>query len=99
MKAIRDQLSLKEYFQSVWDYVHSHTRFVLRPAIAVLFIALLIMVPILERRSPQEAYAVETDIKKIAAETHVMVLKTKQKKWTVIWIVPMKNGGGVDNEE
>jgi hypothetical protein len=95
---VRDHLSLKDYFQNVWDSVYARTRFIVRPALAILFVALLIMVPILERRAPQEVYATETNIKKIESNMPVMVLKTKQKQWTVIWIVPMTDTGGATHE-
>lgn len=97
-KLVRDQLSIKEYFQNVWDKVFVYSRFLLRPAFALLFILAIIMVPVMEKRVPQEAYALETQIKKIEATRNVMVLRSKQKQWTIIWIVPMAGTGGVNDE-
>lgn len=97
-KLVRDQLSIGEYFQNMWDKVSVYSRYFLRPAFAILFILAIIMVPVMEKRAPQEAYALETQIKKIEATRNVMVLKSKEKHWTIIWIVPMAETGGMSDE-
>jgi hypothetical protein len=97
-RLVRDQLSLKEYFRNVWEKMYVYTRLFARPVLAFLFILAIIMVPFMEKRIPQEVYALDTQIKKIEATRNVMVLKSKQKQWTIIWIVPMMDTGGVENE-
>ena len=89
-RLVREQLSLREIVDNFWQWFFPRLRFLLRPALAAAFILFLIMVPILERNINQEAFAVETDIKKIKTKAHIMILHTKQRKWTVIWVMPMR---------
>jgi len=95
---VQEQLSLKEIARGFWEWAGPRVKVVLRPAGVVAFILFLVFVPILEKRTSQQAFAVEAEINKIETKASVIILKTKQRKWTIIWIMPMKSQGG-SNEQ
>jgi hypothetical protein len=60
----------------------------------VLFLAVLPfleqkeIVPVSSQVPSTQTVQPEAELKKIEATTTVMVLKTQQKQWTVLWVVP-----------
>ncbi len=96
-KLVQERLSVFGMMQGWIDNIFYYVRFFLKPALAVCFIFLLIMLPHLEKRvkdGVHVALRVESEIKRIESKTNVMIVKTKPKRWTVIWVMPPQRGGG-----
>lgn len=69
----------------------------MKPAIAFAIVALLVILPILEKDNTPPVFAAESQIKKISTKVPVLVFKTRNKKWNVIWIIPKKEKKGEQN--
>jgi hypothetical protein len=93
---VRDQLSLREVVHNLWEVVIPRVQYLLRPALVVGFVFFLFLIPFFEKQSFHEVYAVETEIHSLEAHAPVMILKTQQQKWTIIWVMPQTSDGGTN---
>jgi len=99
-KILRERLSFFDVVKNGREIFAFLMRDLFKPLVAVAFILLVLLVPILDRNGGKETYAQEAEIKKIESETNnIMVLQTKKKKWCVIWILSAPKQEGENNVE
>ena len=101
-KLIREKLSIFQLIQGWADGVYYYSKLFFKPAFAICFVLLLVILPHLERKGSDFVTVVpraESEIKRIASNTNVMLVTTKQKRWKVIWVMSTKQEGGKHNAQ
>ena len=87
-KILREELSFLHVIKNSHNALAFFIRDFFKPLVAVAFIILVLLVPILDRNGIKESFAQGAEIKKIESETNnILVCQTKREKWCVVWIL------------
>ncbi|MBU1864044.1 MAG: zf-HC2 domain-containing protein [Candidatus Omnitrophica bacterium] len=89
-KLVREGLSFIDILKSYHNTIIAYIKMVFKPLVAVCFVFLLIMLPFFEQKEKHVIVQDEAKVKKIRSSTNTILLfKTKKKKWTVMWVLPI----------